>query len=74
MHIQMKGETGMRELVVKESPFPPMQNPSYSCEVQVQTGSEHVQAILAQDRIIAYLELLNSKTNTMKQIVLTSPK
>ena len=63
---------GKCSLVLRESPFPPMQHPSCSCNVQVaQTGIGHVQAILAFDNDNDYLELLNSsKTSTMKQIEL----
>ena len=65
------GTGGKCAFVLRESPFPPMQHPSFSINVQVaQTGIGHVQAILAGDGKNNYLELLNSKSNTMKQIVL----
>ena len=67
------GTGGKCSLVLRESPFPPMQHPSFSGNEQVaQTGIGHVQAILAGDGKNDYLELLNSsKTSTMKQIVFT---
>jgi hypothetical protein len=68
---RVEGEAGKGKLMVYGL-LVVMQQPTYSFDVQVETGIEHVQAGLVGDENEEdYLQLLNSKTNTMKQIVLT---